>query len=85
METVTLLLSHRAISPNGVHPVGSGTTPLHLAASLGRVDIVTLLLEQDGIDDALRDRDGKTCKDVAVGKEVARAINGNVSISFNHY
>ncbi|KAF8898006.1 hypothetical protein CPB84DRAFT_1847921 [Gymnopilus junonius] len=35
VQTVALLLSHRAISPNGIHPPGSGTTPLHLAASLG--------------------------------------------------
>jgi ankyrin repeat protein len=78
VETVSLLLSHRAISPNGVHPVGSGTTPLHLAASLGRVDVVNLLLEQDGVDDGLRDKDGKTCRDVTKAKDVIRAIDGNV-------
>jgi oxysterol-binding protein 1 len=84
-ETVTFLLSHRAISPNGVHPVGSGTTPLHLAASLGRVDVVTLLLEQDGIDDSLRDRDGKTCRDVAKSKDVTRVLDGNVLAGMNNY
>lgn len=78
METVSLLLSHRAISPNGVHPPGSGTTPLHLAASLGRAEIVNLLLDQEGIDDTLRDKDGKTCKDVARGREVLRIIEGAV-------
>jgi hypothetical protein len=80
-ETVSLLLSHRAISPNGIHPVNSGTTPLHLAASLGRVDIVNLLLVQDGIDDTRRDKDGKTCKDVAKGKDVIRAIEGKFASS----
>ena len=75
-ETVTLLLSHRAISPNGVHPRGSGITPLHLAASLGRADIVNILLEQEGIDDSIRDTHGKTCREVAKGKDVIKAIEG---------
>ncbi|KAF8629796.1 hypothetical protein AX17_005575 [Amanita inopinata Kibby_2008] len=78
-DTVALLLSHRAISPNGVHPPGSGTTPLHLAASLGRVDIVNLLFEQDSIDDTLRDGQGRTCKDVARSKDVIRAIDDSRS------
>jgi oxysterol-binding protein 1 len=76
VATVQLLLSHRSISPNGIHPPGSGTTPLHLAASLGRADVVNLLLEQEGIDDSLRDRLGKTCRDVSRGKEVTRTIDG---------
>ncbi|GLB39485.1 putative OSBP family protein [Lyophyllum shimeji] len=79
VDTVALLLSHRAISPNGIHPPGSGTTPLHLAASLGRVDIVNLLLEQDGINDTLRDAQGRTCRDVAKGREVAKAIEDSHS------
>ncbi|KAJ3508300.1 hypothetical protein NLJ89_g5839 [Agrocybe chaxingu] len=78
-QTVALLLSHRAISPNGVHPPGSGTTPLHLAASLGRLDIVNLLLEQENIDDSLRDANGKTCRDVARSKDVIRAIDDSRS------
>ena len=76
MATVQLLLSHRSISPNGIHPPGSGTTPLHLAASLGRADVVNLLLEQESIDDSLRDSLGKTCRDLARGKEVTRTIDG---------
>ncbi|KAG6853426.1 hypothetical protein C0991_004539, partial [Blastosporella zonata] len=72
--TVSLLLSHRAISPNGVHPPGSGTTPLHLAASSGRLEIVQMLLEQEGIDDSLRDAQGKSVKDVASGKDIVKAI-----------
>ncbi|KAJ7929621.1 Oxysterol-binding protein-domain-containing protein [Mycena leptocephala] len=75
LETVTLLLSHRAISPNGIHPPGSGTTPLHLAASLGRADIVNLLLEQEAIDDTLVDREGCTAREVARGKDVVRVID----------
>lgn len=71
-----LLLSHRSISPNAVHPPRSGTTALHLAASIGRADVVALLLEQDDIDDAARDAQGRTCKDVARGKDVVAAIRG---------
>ncbi|KZV69891.1 hypothetical protein PENSPDRAFT_608176 [Peniophora sp. CONT] len=79
VDTVRLLLSHRAISPNAVHPPQSGTTALHLAASLGRVDVVTLLLEQEGIDDTLQDSQGKTVKDVAHGRDVQRAIHDSRS------
>jgi ankyrin repeat protein len=83
VETVTLLLSHRAISPNGVHPPGSGTTTLHLAASLDRCDIVNLLLEQPGIDDTLRDGRGQTCRDIAKNKDVIRAIEGSIEVCQN--
>jgi ankyrin repeat protein len=65
-----------------VHPPGSGTTPLHLAASLGRIDIVNLLLDQPDIDDTLRDSNGKTCKDVAKGKEVIQILHGAHPPSF---
>lgn len=35
-----------------------------------------MLLEQESIDDTLRDSQGKSCKDVAKGKEIIRAIEG---------
>ena len=59
-----------------MYPPESGTTPLHLAASIGRADIVALLLEQDGIDDTAKDVNGKTCKDVARSREVRDVIRG---------
>ena len=59
-------------------PPGSGTTALHLAASLSRTDVVNLLLEQEGIDDSLRDNQGRTCLEVARGKETIRAIKGGI-------
>jgi len=37
---------------------------------------VKLLLEQGDIDDSLRDIHGKTCKEVAKTKEIARVIEG---------
>ncbi|KAH7100623.1 Oxysterol-binding protein-domain-containing protein [Auriculariales sp. MPI-PUGE-AT-0066] len=73
-DTVKLLLANRAINPNGIHPPSSGTTPLHLAASLARDDLVALLLEQPEIDDTVRDSNGKSCKDVARGKETLAVI-----------
>lgn len=75
-DTISLLLSHRSISPNAVYPPGSGTTALHLAASLSRTDVVNLLLDTEGIDDSLRDANGKTALEVARGKETIRAIRG---------
>lgn len=75
-ETVSLLLCYKSISPNAIHPPASGTTALHLAASLGRADVVNLLLEQEDVDDTLRDSNGKTCIDVARGKDVSSVING---------
>lgn len=79
VDTVQLLLSHKAISPSGVHPPGSGTTALHLAASLGRADILNLLLDQPDIDDTLRDSHGRTCRDVAKGKEAIKVLQDSRS------
>ncbi len=64
-----------------IHPSGSGTTALHLAASIGRADVVNLLLEQEDIDDTLRDSHGRTCRDVARGKEVQKIIRGAWSLT----
>lgn len=75
-NTVALVLKHPGISPNCINPPESGTTALHLAASLGRADIVNLFLETKGVDDTLRDKTGRNCRDVAKGKEVLRAIDG---------
>ncbi|KAG8956889.1 hypothetical protein FRC03_010734 [Tulasnella sp. 419] len=72
-DTVTLLLAHRAISPNAVYPLDSKVSALHLAASLGRSDVVQLLLEQEDIDDSVRDADGRSVMDVAP-KEVKEVI-----------
>ncbi len=73
---MALLLGHRAILPNGIHSPDSGTTLLHLVASLGRIDIVNLLLEQENVDDSLRDMNEKTCKGVVRENEVIKAIEG---------
>ncbi|KAJ6546618.1 Oxysterol-binding protein-domain-containing protein [Mycena sp. CBHHK59/15] len=56
-------------------PAGVGTTALHLASALGRADIVNLLLDQESVDDTLRDREGRSARDVARGKDVVRVID----------
>lgn len=75
-----LLLQQRPISPNAVDPPESRTTALHLAASIGRADVVSLLLEQEEIDDTLRDAKGKTCKEVAKTRDIIRIIQGDFDI-----
>ncbi|TDL22435.1 hypothetical protein BD410DRAFT_722955 [Rickenella mellea] len=84
-DTIALFLSHRAISPNAIHPPDSGTTALHLASSIGRADAVNLLLEQDDIDDAARDAQGRTAKDVARGKDVIAALRDSRSLLVASY
>ncbi|KAF9653614.1 hypothetical protein BDM02DRAFT_3153048 [Thelephora ganbajun] len=78
-DIIAVLLANRFISPNATYPPESGTTPLHLAASEGRDDVVNLLLDQEGIDDSLLDANGKSCKDVAKGKDVVKAIKDSRS------
>jgi oxysterol-binding protein 1 len=53
---------------------------LHLAASLPRMDALTLLLDQEGIDDTIKDAQGRTCLEVAKGKDAARAIKREPSV-----
>ena len=74
VSTIQLLLSHRAISPNAIY---SDATPLHLAASLGRADVVSLLLDQESIDDTIRDTQGRTCRDLARSQHITKLIDGN--------
>ncbi|KZS91793.1 hypothetical protein SISNIDRAFT_456375 [Sistotremastrum niveocremeum HHB9708] len=80
VETVQLLLNQRSISPNATHPPNSLTTPLHLAASIGRADVVALLLDQPEINDTARDAQGKTALEVARTKQVQQIISDSQSL-----
>lgn len=51
-----------------------GNTPLHLAATLGRPSIVRLLLEQNGINDALVNYQGRSPLDLARNAEIFRQL-----------
>lgn len=53
-----------------------GATPLHIAASLNRMDVVSLFLAQEDIDDSIKNVEGKTCADAGGGSEVAGLISG---------
>ena len=52
----------------------NGNTPLHVAALNGYTDIVRLLLEQEGIDKARQNDNGKTALDLAREKEFAEIV-----------
>ena len=79
LGTVDLVLRHLSSGP-GNRLVNAkdleGQTPLHLASSLGRPDVVMLLLSQPGIDDTLRDTHGRTPVEVAKGSDVATVLQG---------
>ncbi|CAE6470515.1 unnamed protein product [Rhizoctonia solani] len=64
-ETVELVLSNKYISPNMSCSADVGFTAIHLASSLGRIDILKLLIEQDGADDTLLDSRGRSVIDLA--------------------
>ncbi|KDE07698.1 hypothetical protein MVLG_02157 [Microbotryum lychnidis-dioicae p1A1 Lamole] len=58
-----------------------GQTPLHVAASLNRTDVVALLLLDDKINDAVKDCQGKTAHESASSADTAKLI----SVSRSHY
>lgn len=49
-------------------------SPLHLACSSGRSDVVAILLAQPGIDDSLKDAEGRTCLECCKSPEVGRMV-----------
>lgn len=56
-----------------------GQTPLHVAASLNRTDVVSLFLAQDDVDDMVKDSQGKTCSEVGGGSDVVGLISGTLA------
>lgn len=75
--TVQLVLSHKTLDINAPE-AQQGWTPLHIAASLDRANVVQLLLEQPGINDMKRDKDGKEPLEVS-SPEVAQVIQGETA------
>ncbi|CED83942.1 Oxysterol-binding protein [Phaffia rhodozyma] len=81
-ETVEIVLDNKSINPNKPH---IGTPALHLAAELGRADVVQLLLEQPIIDDTIKDDQDRTCMDVASTEEVVQVILDSRTALQNQY
>lgn len=54
----------------------TGNTPLHLAASIPRIDALELLLAREDVDDTIKNFDGLDCMGVANGGEVGGRIQG---------
>ena len=54
-----------------------GNTALHLASSMGRLDVVKLLLSKSDVNDGVLDARGKSALDVASTAEVKVVLKGN--------
>lgn len=79
-STVELVFQN---SPNSVNSQDSkGSTPLHLAAMLSRLDVVTLFLSSDIVDDTIKDINGRTCLDLAGNSDIAGAISSKIFVSY---
>ncbi|KAI8448996.1 hypothetical protein BY996DRAFT_4533857, partial [Phakopsora pachyrhizi] len=52
----------------------TGQTPLHLACSMGRADVVNLFLGQAQLDNSTKDVEDRTCLEACKTSEVARLI-----------
>lgn len=77
-ETIESLLANKYISPNLTSPPDSGFTAIHLASSLGRIDVVSVLLDQEGADDATLDARGQSVLDVAKDQRTRQVIQGTI-------
>lgn len=75
-ETIELVLSNKYISPNLAHPPGSSFTAIHLASSLGRADVLKLLIEQEEADDTAVDDHGQSAADVAKDEHTLHVLRG---------
>ncbi|KAG8733086.1 hypothetical protein FRC11_008791 [Ceratobasidium sp. 423] len=73
-ETVELVLSNKYISPNMSCAADVGFTAIHLASSLGRADILKVLLEQDSADDTMLDTRGRSAIDLAKDQKTLNAL-----------
>ncbi|KAJ1310654.1 hypothetical protein OPQ81_009183 [Rhizoctonia solani] len=73
-ETVELVLSNKYISPNMACAADPGFTAIHLASSLGRADILKVLIEQDGADDTILDTRGRSAMDLAKDQKTLNAL-----------
>jgi oxysterol-binding protein 1 len=77
-SVIEFVLSNIATSSDPSAGINSrdreGNTPLHLAAKLGRPSVVRMLLEQQGINDAIANYQGQTAPDVAKSPEIFQQL-----------
>ena len=72
----------KGVNPNQVSPYDDGYTALHMAAQMGKIEFVTLLLDK-GADLNLLTRDGFTAKELALKgghASVAKLLSSHPSI-----
>jgi len=73
VATFIKLLERSGLSVNSQSQEGS--TPLHVAARLGKFEMVEYLMSrEEDIDDTIRDLEGKTCLDVAKSRQIINII-----------
>ncbi|CAE6392899.1 unnamed protein product [Rhizoctonia solani] len=73
-ETVELVLSNKYISPNMYCAADPGFTAIHLASSLGRADILKILLDQDAADDTILDNRNRSAVDLAKDQKTLNVL-----------
>ncbi|CEH16313.1 Oxysterol-binding protein [Ceraceosorus bombacis] len=69
--TIELCLEYKSATLNAKDSI-NGNTPLHLASSVGRADVVQLFLDQDDVDDTITNNEGKEPMSVAKTLEIAQ-------------
>ncbi|KAI9886019.1 MAG: pre-mRNA-splicing factor rse1 [Watsoniomyces obsoletus] len=78
LSTIDYILSQAAADTSIVLDINArdkdGNTALHLAAGLGRTQIVRTLLNQKGINDSLTNFQGQTAVDLARNAEIAQQL-----------
>ena len=75
LPVIEFVLSNLSSDANGVNARDQdGNTPLHVASKLGRSSIVKLLLEQEGISDAVSNYNGQTAIDVAFSPDIFQQL-----------
>jgi ankyrin repeat protein len=78
LPVIEFVLSNLGPAPDGFNGINTtdqdGNTPLHVASKLGRSSIVKLLLEQDGISDAIPNYNGQTAIDVAFSPDIFQQL-----------
>lgn len=78
LPVIEFVLSNIVSSPDSSQDINArdrdGNTPLHIASRLGRAPVVKMLLDQDGINDAVTNYAGHTPLDLAYTPEIYQML-----------